>query len=139
MRKPIDASTHVAADYVYTAAILAAPTILGLKGPARAICYGMGTMFAITNALTDNRLAPKRGISLKTHGKLEAPMVPALLVLPAVTGALKQPAARWFFGSYFVAALANYFLTDYSAKEQDDDAVLVAGRRLRDVVATMAS
>jgi len=44
--------------------------------------------------------------------------VPALLVLPWVTGALKQRNARRYFISFFAIALTNYLLTDYKAQER---------------------
>lgn len=69
-------------------------------------------------ALTDHPVGVKRVIPLLVHGQLETPFVPALLVLPWATGALKQRNARRYFLSFFGIALANYLLTDYRAYER---------------------
>jgi len=57
----------------------------------------------------------KRLVPLRVHGQLETPYVPGLLLLPWLTGALKQRNARRYFFSFFGIALANYLLTDYHA------------------------
>ena len=43
------------------------------------------------------------------------PFVPTLLLLPWVTGALKQRNARRFFSCFTAIVLTNYLLTDYDA------------------------
>ncbi|WP_198170427.1 hypothetical protein [Deinococcus arboris] len=90
-----------------------APSVLGLKGSARAWCYGFGAAAAFLNGLTDQPFTVKRLISFRVHGQADTPFVPLLLLLPWATGALKQPKARVFFTGYFLAALTNYLLTDY--------------------------
>jgi len=49
------------------------------------------------------------------YGKLETPYVPAILLLPWLTGAFKQRNARIYFGSFFAMALT----TDYNAYEPE--------------------
>lgn len=52
-----------------------------------------------------------------TDGQLETPFVPALLVLPWLTGALRGRNARRYFTAFFCVAAANYLLTDYRTYE----------------------
>jgi len=95
-----------------------APSLFGLKGTARLLCYAFAGTQGVINALTDHPLGIKRVLPLRVHGKLETPFVPALLVLPWLTGALEQRNARRYFLSFFSIALANYLLTDYNAYER---------------------
>ena len=53
------------------------------------------------------------------HGKLETPYVPAILLLPWLTGAFKRRNARLYFGAFFAMAVTNYLLTDYNAYEPE--------------------
>ena len=82
----------------------AAPTLFGLTGPARAICYSFAASQGLLNALTDHPLGIKKFVPLRVHGELETPYVPAILLLPWVTGALKQRNARLYFLSFFAIA-----------------------------------
>lgn len=113
--KPFGAATHGAIDYAFVASLLLAPTLLGLQGSARTLCYTFGGAAGVLNALTDHPLGIRRVIPLRVHGQVDTPFVPILLALPWATGALRQPNARRFFTSFFLAALTNYLLTDYRA------------------------
>ena len=116
--RPITPAMHGAIDYGFAALNLLAPTLFGLTGSARAICYGLAAAQGPLNALTDQPLALKKVVPFRMHGELETPFVPAILLLPLLTGAMKQPRARLYFGSFFAIAAANYLLTDYNAHDR---------------------
>jgi hypothetical protein len=116
--KPIGPKAHGAIDYGFVTLQALAPSLFGLKGPAQVLYYPFAGMQGVLNALTDHPLGLKRVVPLRVHGQLETPFVPALLVLPWVTGALKQRNARRYFLSFFGIAAANYLLTDYKAYER---------------------
>jgi hypothetical protein len=115
MQKPIGPTAHVAIDYGFVATQFLAPSLFGLKGAAKSLCYFFGATQGVINALTDNRLGMKRVIPLHVHGELETPFVPALLALPLLAGAMKQPNARKYFLTFFGIATVHYLLTDYEA------------------------
>ena len=116
-RKPIDPTTHGAIDYAFAAAHALAPTVLGLTGSARALCYGYAAAILGINALTDHPLGVARVIPFLKHGELETPLVPSIALLPIVTGAARQRNAALYFAAYFALAATNYLLTDYTAYE----------------------
>lgn len=126
-RRPIGPTAHGAIDYAFAAMNSLAPTLFGLTGSAKAICYGYAATQGVLNALTDHPLAFKKLIPLRIHGALETPFVPAILLLPLLTGALKQRNARTYFSGFFALAVANYMLTDYNAYEPE--ATLPAGQQ----------
>lgn len=117
--KPIGPTAHGAIDYGFVTLQTLAPSLFGLQGAARVLCYTFAGTQGVLNALTDHPLGLKRVIPLRVHGELETPFVPALLVLPWLTGALKQRNARRYFLSFFSIAIANYLLTDYNAYERE--------------------
>lgn len=82
------------------------------------LCYTFAALQGTLNALTDQLLGIKRVVPFRTHGQLETPFVPALLLLPWATGALKEQNARRYFLAFFSIALANSLLTDYNAYER---------------------
>ena len=51
------------------------------------------------------------------HGQVGTPFVPTLLLLPWVTGALKQRNAYRFFSCFAAIVPTNYLLTDYDTSE----------------------
>lgn len=117
--KPIGPKLHGAIDYGFVTLQTLAPTLFNLKGTARTLCYAFAGTQGLLNTFTDHPLGLKPLIPLKVHGQLETPFVPALLLLPWVTGALKQRNARYYFLSFFGIALANYLLSDYNAYERE--------------------
>ncbi len=116
--KIISPTAHGAIDYGFVTLQALAPSLFGLKGSARTLCYTFAGAQGFINTFTDHPLGLKPLIPFKVHGDLETPFVPALLLLPWLTGALKQPNARAYFFSFFTIALANYLLTDYKAYER---------------------
>lgn len=125
-RTPIGPRAHGVIDYGFVAVQALAPTVFGLDGAARALCYGFAATQGVLNALTDHPVALERLVPFRVHGQLETPFVPALLLLPWITGALRQPNARRYFASFFAIALMNYLLTDYDAYEHPRPGDVVA-------------
>ncbi len=117
-RKPIGPTAHGAIDYGFVTLQTLAPSLFRLKGPARTLCYTFAATQGVINTFSDHPLAVKRLIPFRLHGQLETPFVPALLVLPWMVGAFRQPKARRYFLSFFGIALVNYLLTDYKANER---------------------
>ncbi|MCR5890108.1 hypothetical protein LRS06_20490 [Hymenobacter sp. J193] len=115
---PIGPRAHGAIDYGFVALQALAPSLFNLHGPARTLCYAFAGTQGLLNTLTDQPLALRRVVPFRVHGQVETPFLPALLVLPWLTGALKQPNARRYFVSFFAVALTNYLLTDYRAMEK---------------------
>lgn len=118
-RKPIGPKLHGAIDYGFFSIQTLAPGLFGLKGTARTLSYAFGVSQGILNLFTNQPLALKKIVPFRVHGQLETPFVPALILLPWLTGALKQRNARRYFISFFSIALANYLLTDYKANEKE--------------------
>ena len=118
--KPIGPRTHGAIDYGFVTTQALAPSLFGLHGAARYCCYAFAATQGVLNALTDQPLAVKRVVPFRVHGQLETPFLPALVLVPWLTGALKQRNARRYFFSFFAVALTNYLLTDYKANERPD-------------------
>jgi hypothetical protein len=118
-RKPIGPTAHGVIDFAFATLNRLAPTIFGLKGSARAICYGFAATQGILNTLTDTPLGVKKVVPLRMHGKLETPYVPAILLLPWIAGAFQQRNARLYFGAFIAMAVTNYPLTDYNAYEPE--------------------
>ena len=118
-RKPIGPTAHGLIDYAFATLNTLAPALFGLTGPAKAICYSFAATQGTLNALTDTPVGVKKVVPLRMHGKLETPYVPAILLLPWVTGALRQRNARLYFGAFFAMAVTNYLLTDYNAYEPE--------------------
>jgi hypothetical protein len=125
-RKPIGPTAHGAIDYGFVTIQALAPSLFGLAGPARMLCYVFAASQGILNALTNHPLGLVRVVPLRVHGQLETPFVPSLLLLPWATGALKQPNARRYFVAFFSIALVNYLLTGYNAYEPGDSALRTA-------------
>lgn len=125
--KPIGPAAHGVIDYGFVALQALAPRLFKLEGPARTLCYAFAATQGVINTFTDHPVGLKPLIPLRLHGQLETPFVPALLALPLVTGALRQPNARRYFLSFFAVALANYLLTDYKAYEREAPSVLASG------------
>lgn len=117
--RPIGPTAHGALDYGFMTLNALAPSLLGLKGTARMLCYAFAGGQGLLNAFTDHPLGLRRLVPLRVHGQLETPFVPAILVLPWLTGALRQRNARRYFLSFFGIALVNYLLTDYKANERE--------------------
>lgn len=111
--KPISPRTHGLIDYSSVALMLAAPSLLGLKGPARTLSYAFAGTYLVVSALTDMPLGLKRALPFPTHGLIELASAPALVALPALTGAMSDPKARAYFIGLLGTVGTVYSLTDW--------------------------
>ena len=108
---------HTGLDVSFAAMNLLAPSALKLKGSARTLCYVFGGTTALLTAFTDQPYAVQRLIPFKVHGAIDAAYAPALLLLPAITGAMKKPKAKGLFFGLFAMALTSFLITDYNAND----------------------
>lgn len=76
--------------------------------------YLFGGVQGALNAVTDQPLAAKRAVPFRTHGEIEKWSGPAFVLLPVLTGALKQPRARMYFGTLLVILVTVWQLTDWN-------------------------
>ena len=116
-KKPFGPRAHCTVDYGFVATLFLAPSLFGLKGAARSLCYLFGGAAGVLTALTNQPLAWRRVVPFRVHGKVDTPFVPTLLLLPWAAGALKQRNARRFFSFFTAVVLTNYLLTDFNASE----------------------
>jgi hypothetical protein len=119
MAKPISPSAHGAIDYGFLALMTTVPPLLGLTGSARLLPRLFGGAQGALNAVTDHPLAVRRLVPFAVHGRVEKWGGPAFVALPLISGALRQPRARAFFGGTLLLLLANYNLTDWEATVGD--------------------
>ena len=82
--KPIKPRVHGVIDYGACAAMLAAPSLLGLSGSARTLSYLFAGSYLAVSAFTDYPVAIQRVIPFPLHGTIELGTVPALLLVAAL-------------------------------------------------------
>ena len=116
-KQPIGPTGHTGLDLGFAAASLLAPSVLNLKGSARTLCYVFGGSTLLLSAITAQPYAVKPVVPFKIHGAIDAGYIPSVLLLPALTGALKKPKATGVFVSLFALALGSFLLTNYKANE----------------------
>ncbi|MBA3415598.1 MAG: hypothetical protein H0U10_10280 [Chloroflexia bacterium] len=116
-KDPISPKAHGAIDYGFLGLMLAAPSLLGLTGPARTLCYLFGGAQGIPNALTDQPYAVERLVPFRTHGTIELASGLLFVALPVLTGAVKDPKARNYFLAAGAMLAAVYILTDWDATD----------------------
>lgn len=124
-KKPIGPKLHGALDYGVAALELAAPSLLKLNKKASTISYALAATKSIINSLTDHPLSLKPLIPFRVHGQLDAALLPAVLVAPWATKAVKQPIAKAYFITLFSLALTTVLFTDFRANESTDATDLV--------------
>ena len=118
-RKPIGPTAHGIIDYAFATLNTLAPTLFGLKGPAKAICYGFAATQGTPERVDGHTRRHEEGrapADARQAGDALRPGHPAPAV---VTGAFKQRNARLYFGAFFAMAATNYMLTDYNAYEPE--------------------
>lgn len=116
--KLVGPAGHTTLDVSFTAMSLLAPSALNLKGSARTLCYVFGGSTALLTAFTQQPYALKPVIPFQVHGAIDAGYAPALLLLPALTGAFKKPKAAGLFFGLFAMALTSFLITDYQGNRR---------------------
>ncbi len=124
MQKPISPKVHSMIDYGFASVLMAAPSLLKLRGAARALSYIFSTGVASYSGLTDQPLAVSRKIPFRTHKTIDAGNLAAILLLPAITGVMKQKKARNFFLAMFAAGLTTVLLTDWDGQTEEQALVM---------------
>ena len=115
MKKPISPLGHGVLDYGSVAFMLAAPSLLGLRGPARTLSYAFAGMYLGVSALTRMPLGLAKLIPFPVHGTIELASTPALIGLPLLLGALGTTRERLYFAGLLGTVLTAYSLTDWQA------------------------
>lgn len=114
--KPIKPNAHVATDYLLGTLAFVAPGALGLGIVARTLSYVFGAAMIGNAAMTDTPLGVRRALTFRQHGDMDKPLVPSMVLLPYMAGAMRDPRARTYFSLFAAAALAQYLMTDYKAR-----------------------
>jgi hypothetical protein len=65
-RKPIGPTDHGVIDYAFDTLNTLAPTLFGVSGPAKVICYSFAAAQGTLNALTDTVLPATRPLPLRS-------------------------------------------------------------------------
>ncbi|GAA5512740.1 hypothetical protein Dcar01_01462 [Deinococcus carri] len=110
--KPIHPRIHGVIDYAACAAMLAAPSLLHLKGSARTASYVFAASYLGVSALTDYPLSLRRLIPFPVHGQIELASVPTLLLVAALQKGTRE---RAYFAALAGTVLTVYSLTDWQA------------------------
>ena len=93
----IPTSVHSAIDHVVGPALVAAPTVLGLKrtSPEGIVARAVGGAEAIYSNLTDYELSAKNVVPMRVHLALDAVGGATLALVPQLTGARARGKKHW--------------------------------------------
>jgi hypothetical protein len=107
---------HGILDYVTVVGFALVPTLLGLDGLPKWICYALAGIHLLLTLLTNFPLGAFKRIPLTLHGLIELIVSIALVILPWVLGFADYAAARYFFVAAGGAIFVVWVLTEYSEK-----------------------
>ena len=107
---------HGYLDYVTVAGFALAPSLIGLAGAPKWVCYMLAGVHLLLTLLTDFPLGARPLIPLKVHGVIEFVVSIVLIVLPWVLGFSAYAAARNFFLAAGITIFIVWLLTDYNTK-----------------------
>jgi hypothetical protein len=117
MKKPIGPKAHGILDYGFTAVLLLAPLLLKFKRPAKRFAYGEAAKTLLFNGLSKTGVGIQPVIPFNpAHKALDIITLAGFLVLPRITGASRQPAAKRFFQGILAAGIIHVLLTDYKGR-----------------------
>lgn len=119
MRKPITPRLHGVLDYVTSATVAAAPTLLRFPAPASRLAYGLAGSYTSLSAVTDYPLSAKRVVPFKGHGIAEVALGAVLPALPWVLGFADDRKARNFFLGLTALTAVVALLTDWNGEGAD--------------------
>ncbi|PZE73854.1 hypothetical protein [Curtobacterium sp. MCBD17_019] len=111
--KPISPELHGRIDYGFTAANLFLPGALGLRPGARRLFRLFGLVQGGLNAVTDQPSAAIPAVPFAVHGAIEKNSGLLYVLLPLITGVLKDRRARRFWFLSGIALVVVYNLTDW--------------------------
>jgi hypothetical protein len=118
MRKPITPYAHGVLDYATSAAVAAAPRVLGFPTAAANACYALAASYTSMSMITDYPLAVKRLLPFKAHGVTEGVIGAFLPALPWVLGFGRRTAARNFFIGLAALTAVVAAGTDWNKKSE---------------------
>ena len=114
--KILSARIHGCLDYVTVVGFAIAPTMLGLAGIPKMICYGLAGIHLLLTFLTDFPLGVAKLVPNAVHGVIELVVSIALMALPWLLGFTAMPAARNFFIAVGAVIFMVWLLTDYRSR-----------------------
>ena len=119
MKKSVTPAAHGVIDYIFSGMQLAGPALLGLNDTVRKTYLGLGSGFALVNALTQTPLGIKPIIPFRGHQKADLGFLTSLALLSAAPFVRKNKKALLFHLGFLAVAVTHYLLTDYDAKGSD--------------------
>ncbi len=116
MPKVLDARTHGAIDYAYSALFLGMALLCRKSNPpAAGAALGTGAFLLAQSLLTDYPLGVKPVFSFEAHGKMDASFASASWAIPRIFGFRGTAAARVFQINSVVGALV-VGMTDFNSE-----------------------
>ncbi len=119
MKKPVTPLQHGIIDYVFSAVLLAAPSLLKLNKNATKTYASLGASFLAGNVLTDTPVGLKPILSFKDHQKTDAAFLAGLAALTFTRMVRKEKKALLFHLGFFAIAVTHYIFTDYNLGSKD--------------------
>ena len=113
--KPLKPAVHGIADYVISAANIAAPTLLRLNPGAVKLFTALSGGMLFLNGLTNTPVGIKKELSFEDHRKADLVMLTGMALLPLLGMVRKNRRTLYYTLGFLGLAAANYFLTDYAA------------------------
>ncbi len=109
----LDVKIHAYLDYLFSAVLLAAPTVLGLSYDASVACYISAGLHAVLSAVTQYPLGIVKWVPFKVHGMIELGGAIALLAMPWLVNFSSEIAGRNFFLVSGVLLFGVWLATNY--------------------------
>ena len=117
MQKPISPRVHGMIDYTTSAAVAAAPAMLGMPRAATVLFETLAATYTGISAFTDYPLSIKRAIPFRAHGAAELLSAVALPAMPWVLGFSRHRAARNLCFGLAAMTVVVAALTDWDAED----------------------
>ena len=114
--RTLSARAHGFLDYVTVVGFVLAPTVVGLGGLPKWICYVLAAVHLLLTLLTNFPLGATELIPFTLHGLIELLVSIALVFLPWLLGFADYAAARYFFVATGATIFIVWALTEYNRK-----------------------
>jgi hypothetical protein len=114
-RKPLNPVAHGIADYVLSAANIAAPTLLHLNPKATKLFTTLSGGMLFLNGLTNTPVGIKKELSFEDHRKADLVLLAGMSMLPLLGMIRKNKKTLYYALGFLGLAAVNYLLTDYAA------------------------
>jgi len=113
MSRPVTPRIHGLLDYATAATAASIAPLLKFSAPASRAARGWAAAYGAVSALTDYPLGLTRRLPFRTHGALDALMVPVFPVLPWLLGFARDRRGRNFFLALAAITAVVAALTDW--------------------------